>query len=181
MTDFLQLLSKKPGVNISNVITEFVKSLSHHVQAPSDLVRYSACICLYSCIQAAPAVLKSVPLLINDIINGCYDDDHGAAAVCIAIVDQFIVQDPKTSVKTRNDRELLSYDSLYKLDIQSWDQPKPLSEKMLAAVKLAQPLPPTVVQTFLNALDALPESKLSKHLYVASLWLSKLDKVGHYL
>lgn len=175
-----ELGNTQDAIDLPMLLENFLISIGNCFTASSALVRYGACTCLHASIQACPAVLQRVPELLRHVINGCMDEDKYTAALNLAILE--MVQLPAEAfallMKLKSDRGLVQdFDMINNNGAASEKPVSTVTDVLLAAVKIAPPLPTHTFQKMLAALEFLPKQQLLGRLQMIRVWTARVEKL----
>jgi hypothetical protein len=182
-------------------LIEFVVSLSNHFRATPPLVRYGACICLYSAIKVYPQLIQENRQIYNFIISGALDSDYicqflyttmlevvkpdqikrtelaaGDQSGDIEAFKHFSSTIRSMTSSIRHVDKEVTYDSIYggnNTVLPAYS----LGDVLDEAARSCPALPPKVLHRAANSLDYFPRKEKLRQLELIRVWAGRSDKV----
>ncbi|KAJ8326515.1 hypothetical protein O5D80_005263 [Batrachochytrium dendrobatidis] len=175
-----------PPIAWSTTINDYIMSLSNHYRASPALVRYGACLSLYSIIKICPSFAKDNKHIWQFIIAGVLDTDYLCAFLYLSMIEMMDLPDAvalrNTILCLRNNNQTnITYDIQYANSLFT-DTKKIVKESVLDIVaKYSPPMAPLLLHKLANALDYLPSKEILNQLELIKIWGKKSEKVDTFL
>lgn len=158
----------KPG---STVLNDFLTSLTNHYRSSSPVVRYGACLLLFTALSLNPKILDESSHLFMFIASGLVDTDYLTTLLYLGMVDL---------VDNSGAAEAKKILALHRLDTNSGDFQSSIYKILHSIVKISPPLGKKVLQKMATSVEYLPLPMKLKQLELIHAWSKKLDKVDMF-
>jgi hypothetical protein len=193
-------LKAKPAAKEYASLIEFVVSLSNHFRATPPLVRYGACICLYSAIKVYPQLIQENRQIYNFIISGALDSDYICQFLYTTMLEVVKPDQIKRTELTTGDQaednafthfsstirsmtssirhvdKQVTYDSIYGGN-EAIAATFSLGDILDESARSCPALPPKVLHRAANSLDYFPRKEKLRQLELIRVWAGRSDKV----
>lgn len=155
----------KPG---SFLLNDFLISLTNHFRSSSPMMRYGACLFLYTALTLNRKLLDESNHLFMFIASGLMDTDYLTTLLYLGMVD--LVDIPEAIEAKR----LLA---LHRVETNSEDFQSNIFKILHSVVKISPPLGTKVIQKMATSLEYLPLPMKLKQLELIYSWSRKCDRV----
>lgn len=197
---------KSPNKEFAALV-DFVISLSNHFRATPSLVRYGACICLYSALKFFPQIVQENRQLYSFIVSGALDSDYFCQFLYISMLEvvkadqvtkkvvaaikesdlsktDFTHFNPVIRVMVnsiRHSDSFSTYDNIFCGASNEIDEQVTLGDILDEASRSSPPLAPKLIHRMANSLDYFSKAIKLRQLELIRVWAGRSDKVYDYL
>jgi hypothetical protein len=155
----------------STVLNDFLTSLTNHYRSSSPVIRYGACLLLYTALSLNRKVLDESNHLFMFIASGFVDTDYLTTLMYLGMID--LIDNPEAA-------EAKSFLASHRVETNSCGFQSSIFKILHSIVKISPPLGKKLLQKMATSLEYLPLPIKLKQLELIHAWSKKLDKADMF-